>query len=86
MGKKINRTGEITYNKYGSKITIVKYNNNKDITVEFDNGYEVKTDYNNFKKASIKSPFCKSVSGIGFLGEGRKYRSISQVLVVGNKF
>ena len=33
--KKIDRTGEISYNTFGSKIIIVKYRNAKDIDVYF---------------------------------------------------
>ena len=60
MGKqKIDRTGEQKLNKWGSLMTILEYNNTKDITVEFENGYKVYAQYNNCLKGNIKSPYEK---------------------------
>lgn len=74
MGKKnelIDRTGEVSYNKYGSKMTIVKYINASNIIVGFENGYTVKSNYCSFaKRKNIKSPYDITVGGIGYLGEG----------------
>jgi len=67
----IKRIGEINYNKYGSKMTIVEYNSYNNITVEFDNGYKTKSGYGVFKKGNIKSPYDKSVCNIGYIGEGK---------------
>lgn len=35
MGKKIDRTGEVKYNSFGSKMVIAEYRNNKDIDIYF---------------------------------------------------
>lgn len=67
--------GEVRINAYGSKITIIYYKNNRDITVEFDNGYIKQCRYGHFKSGKVKSPYCKSVCNIGYLGEG-KYNTI----------
>ena len=64
------RTGEKGVNKWGSKMTIINYNNNANIKIEFENGYEIGTTYREFKKGSVKSPYDKSVYGIGYLGVG----------------
>lgn len=65
------RTGEIVINNHGSKAKIIKYNNVHDIVIKFDNGYIYNTSYSNFKKGNIKSPYCKTVYNIGYLGEGK---------------
>ncbi|UGO47839.1 HNH endonuclease [Bacillus phage vB_BanS_Skywalker] len=66
----INRLGETNYNRYGSKMTIVEYNNASDIVVEFDNGYKINTQYRAFIKGVVKNVYDKSVYGVGFIGEG----------------
>lgn len=73
--EKINRVGETKYNKWNNKMTIIRYNNSNDMVVEFENGYKTSTQYNYFKKGNIKSPFCKSVFGIGFEGKGKYFIS-----------
>lgn len=35
MGSKIDRTGEINYNTFGSKMIIVEYRTNKDMDIYF---------------------------------------------------
>lgn len=65
------RTGEISFNKYGSKMTIIEYINAGNIMVEFENGYRVKSDYCSFsKRKNIKCPYDKTIFGKGYLGEG----------------
>jgi len=68
--QKQERLGEVNYNFYGSKMTIVKYNSVRDITVQFDDGYSVDAEYKEFKSGIIKNPYDKSVHGIGYFGEG----------------
>ena len=45
------RTGEVSYTKYGTKATTVQYINNKDVLVEFNDDYRFQyhTTYINFK-------------------------------------
>ncbi|MBY6838715.1 hypothetical protein [Clostridium botulinum] len=74
-----NRIGEISYNKYKSKMTIVEYNKSNDIIIKFDNGYEMKTRYQTFKNGSIKSPYCKTIYEVGFIGEGKYKVSINGI-------
>lgn len=66
----INRVGEQKKNKWGSLMTIVKYNNAKDIVVEFENGYKVNTQYGRFKNINIKSPYDRTIYNVGFYGVG----------------
>ena len=72
MKKVINRVGEISYNKFGSKMVISKYRNNKDIDVyfpEYDWIFK-HTQYTAFKKGTIKCPYEERCFGMGYLGEG----------------
>lgn len=67
---KIDRIGVTNYNTYGSKMTIVKYNDCDNIIVQFENGYTSKTKYITFTKGNVKNPYDKSVLKIGYVGEG----------------
>lgn len=78
-GEIINRIGEIGYNFYGRKMVIIDMVNNKDITVEFDDGRIVKTRYSEFKSGKIKHPYDKRVYGVGYHGEGEYKVSINQI-------
>jgi hypothetical protein len=71
MRETINRTGEINYNNYGSKMTIIEYNNSSDITVEFNNGYKTKNTYYQFKLGNVYNPYDKSLCNIGYVGIGK---------------
>ena len=59
MGKKINRTGEESYNNFGSKMIISKYRKAIDIDIYFPeyNWTSEHAQYNNFKKGKIPEPF-----------------------------
>ena len=65
------RIGETNINRYGNIMKIIKYNNNDDIIIEFQDKYkyQVKTNYNAFLKKEVYNPYNKSVYGIGYLGE-----------------
>lgn len=78
MGRPVkdNKTGEIKVNNFGTKMKIIKYNNYNDIIVEFENGYKTKSSYKEFKNCSIKSPYCKSIYEVAFIGEGEHKVSI----------
>lgn len=65
-----NRIGEVNYNNFGSKMTIIEYIDSSNIVVQFDNGYITKAKYQHFQNKQVKSPYCKSVYGIGYIGEG----------------
>lgn len=70
MKEKIDRTGEIGYNKFGSLMKIIEYQNCNNMIVQFENGYKTQTKYITFQKGEIKNPYDKIVYGVGYLGEG----------------
>lgn len=69
----LNRIGEVNYNKFGSKMKIIEYNNSSDIIVEFENGYLKHCAYFDFKRGYVKSPYEKRTCGVGYIGEGKYY-------------
>ena len=73
MGKKIDRTGEVKYNSFGSKMVIAEYRNNKDIDIYFPeyNWTFEHTRYDHFKNGKIKCPYEPRVYGVGYLGKGK---------------
>lgn len=76
MVKKIDRTGEEGYNKFGSKMVITKYNGVRDIDVyflQYDWVFE-HARYQAFKNGEIKCPYEPRVYNVGYLGEG-KYKA-----------
>ena len=77
MSKKIDRTGEESYNKFGSKMVIKECRNAKDIDVyfiEYDWVFKQAT-YQNFKNGTLKCPYEPRTFGKGYLGEG-KYKAL----------
>ena len=73
MSRFIDRTGERFINKPelgGYEFIIIKYNNNKDVIVEFQDKYKAKvpSDYVSCRKGSIKNPYHPSVCEVGCLG------------------
>lgn len=71
MPLRIDRTGEQNRNTDGYLMTIIQYKNNHDIIVQFENGYQVHTDYDSFRKGLIRDRFSPSVYGVGVIGELR---------------
>lgn len=71
--QKTSRIGEKKINTYSSLMTIIEYKDCNNIIVEFENGYKVKSRYNHFQNGKIKSPYDKTVYGVGCIGEG-EYR------------
>jgi hypothetical protein len=76
------RVGEINYNTYGSKMTIIKYDKEKSkipmAIVEFENGYTTDVQYGQFKRGYVLFPYDKTVLKVGFIGEGKYKPSINQ--------
>jgi len=64
------RVGESSINNYGQHSTIVKYNSCKDVILLVDGTHHKRTQYKSFKDGTFKTPYSKSVYGVGFLGEG----------------
>lgn len=74
MGRsKLDKTGEINYNNFGSKMIITGYRRAIDIDVYFPeyNWTAKNVQYINFKNALIKCPYEKRYYNIGYLGEGK---------------
>ena len=73
MSKKIDRTGEVSYTKYGTPAVIVEYKNNKEVLIEFQDEYKYQytTSYSHFKNKAICNPYDKSMFNKGFIGVGK---------------
>ena len=72
-GDIIDRTGEINYNKFGSKIIISEYRGALDIDVYFPkyNWVFKHAAYSSFKSGKIKCPYEPRYYDKGYLGEGK---------------
>lgn len=70
--QKRERMEEIRYNKYNTPMKIIKYNDARDVIVEFqdEHKFKVNTTYSGFKKSEITNPYDKTVYGFGYVGEG----------------
>ena len=69
------KIGESIINNQGLKMKIIKYNNNKDIDILFEDGIIIKNKfYKEFKNGTIKNPYYPDVFGVGYIGEG-EYKS-----------
>lgn len=65
------RVGETKINTYGSNMIIEKYNDSSNIWVRFpETNILLHAEYVQFKRGTLKSPYDKTVYGIGYLGEG----------------
>lgn len=65
------RLGTEVTNKYGTKAKIIEYINATEITIEYENGIKQKTTWRDFYiTKEFHSPFCKTVCGVGYFGEG----------------
>lgn len=69
-GYNLSKLGEERVNFQGCPMKIVKYNNQFDITVEFQDEYKanVHTEYGHFKRGQVKNPYYPSVFEVGFIG------------------
>jgi hypothetical protein len=66
------RIGQENLNEYGFIMKVVEYNKATDIWVKFlESGVFKHTTWKTFIKGHVKSPYDKSVYGIGYLGEGK---------------
>lgn len=64
------RLGETNISNQGCLMKIIKYNNAKDIIVEFQDKYKTKvhTSYRHFAEGNVKNPYCPSVCNVGIIG------------------
>ena len=71
--KKIDKSGEINYNNFGSKIIIINYRKDNDIDVYFPkyNWTKEHVQYINFINGSVRCPYEPRVFNIGYIGEGK---------------
>lgn len=65
-----NKIGEKNINKYNEIYEIIDYKSYNNMTIKFDNGYEMKCISNSFKNAKCSSPYAKTVYEKGYIGEG----------------
>ena len=67
------RTGEINYNKFGSKMIIKEYRGSMDMDVYFPKYDYTKKHvaYKEFNNGNIKCAYEPKVFGVGYIGEGR---------------
>lgn len=77
------KIGEISNNKFGTPMKIVRYNKTDDMTIEFQDEHRVtvNTWYRKFIIGQIKNPYDKTKYGVGYIGVGRhksRYDSITQ--------
>lgn len=63
----------------GYQVTIVEYNSSRDLTVQFENGYKVKSLLSNVKKGRISNPYHPSVCNKGYYGVGPYLSKINKV-------
>lgn len=68
------RIGTTAFNRHGSLMEVVEYNEYSDITVQFNNGYSVHTNWKAFEMGKVANPFDKTLFGTGYFGEG-EYQS-----------
>lgn len=67
------RLGELSKNKKGTPMKIIKYRNSRDVDAMFLDEYNyVKTHitYDNFKNGSVTNPYDRTVYDIGYIGIG----------------
>ena len=71
--RKIDRTGEVTYNNFGSLMRITNYRNSNDIDVFFPeyNWTNKHVQYDNFIRGRIKCPYERRFYNKGYLSEGK---------------
>lgn len=68
------RVGEVSENRYGNTMKIIKYGGCDNVEVAFKDGYITNTHYRSFKKGSVFNPFDKTNYNVGYMGIG-KYNS-----------
>ena len=79
MSIKKDRTGEISYNKFGSRMVLIRYNQWDNVDVYFPdyNWLSQHKAYKNFKEGTIKCPYEPRIYGKGYIGEG-EYKTVDE--------
>lgn len=78
MAKKIEREGLVFKSKYNEKYTVIDYKDNKNVIIEFENGYIKKCRWIEVEKGSVINPYTKTICEVGFLGEGEYHKTINR--------
>lgn len=67
-----NKVGETSYSKYGTKATLIKYIDSRNVLIEFDDEfhYQYATKYENFVHRHITNPYDRTIYGVGCFGVG----------------
>ena len=61
--------GKVCKSKSSGDFKVLKYNNAKDVEIQFlKTGYETTVELGNIKKGDVKDPYSPSVYGVGILG------------------
>jgi hypothetical protein len=68
------RVGLKKKNSFGLTMEVIEYKNYNNILVQFEQGEIIRAEWSQFKKGTLRSPYEKTIFGIGYLGEG-KYKS-----------
>lgn len=68
------REGELHINNQGCLMKIIKYNNFKDVDIEFQDEYRtiVNCQYHHVIDGTVKNPYYPTVCGVGILGNKHK--------------
>jgi len=61
---------------------IINYVSSSNVTVKFENGFTYTTTYRAFKDNDIKTPYCKSVHNVGYLGVGDCHQYTNGILAL----
>lgn len=69
MNKKEERVGLKKKSKFGSNMEVIEYKNYSDILVQFDQGKPIHAEWSQFVKGTLRSPFEKTIFGVGYIGE-----------------
>ena len=72
------KIGEVSYNKFGSKMTIIEYLNARNVKIVFNDSNIIKNVYYQwFKDGVVKNPYDKTIYNVGFIGIGNYKISIN---------
>lgn len=68
--KPVDRVGEEYITNEGFKLKIIRYINNINVSVEFEDGNIVHNlQYDNIKRGSVRNPYHRTICNIGYIGD-----------------
>lgn len=71
MGQFTDRVGEAHKNNKGENFTIVRYKDNKDVDIQFEDGtLTLNRNYSEVISGGIRNPNTPSIYGVGYISEG----------------